>query len=89
MYFYTDTMAETIERNGMRAMLGHGIVDFDESCADMAEGVAMAEKWNHAANDRIRFSLAPHSEGATTQKLLQKVAAEAKRLGVPVHIHVS
>ncbi len=89
MYFYTDTMAETIERNGMRAMLGHGIVDFDESCADMVEGVAMAEKWNHAAGDRIRFSFAPHSEGATTQTLLTKVAGEAKRLGIPVHIHVS
>ncbi|MDD3921487.1 MAG: amidohydrolase [Eubacteriales bacterium] len=89
MYFYTDTMAEAVLKNGMRAMLGHGIVDFDESCADMVEGVAMAEKWNHAADDRIRFSLAPHSEGATTQKLLEKVVVEAKRLQVPIHIHVS
>lgn len=89
MYFYTGTMAETIRDNGMRAMLGHGIIDFDESCADMEEGVAMAEQWNHAADDRIRFSLAPHSEGATTPKLLTRVVEEAKRLNVPIHIHVS
>ncbi|MCE5344489.1 MAG: amidohydrolase [Eubacteriales bacterium] len=89
MYFYTDVMAQVIEHNGMRAMLGHGIVDFDESCADMDEGVAMAEKWNHAADDRIRFSLAPHSEGATTPKLLAKVVQTAGLMGIPVHIHVS
>lgn len=89
MYFYTDTVADAVLKNGMRATLGHGIVDFDESCADMAEGIEMAEKWNHAADDRIRFSLAPHSEGATTTKLLTKVVAEAKRLNVPIHVHVS
>lgn len=89
MYFYTNAIAETVRDNGMRALLGHGIVDFDESCADMAEGVAMAEKWNHACDDRIRFSLAPHSEGATTPALLRKVAQTAKAMGIPIHTHVS
>ena len=89
MYFYTDVIAQSVRDNGMRALLGHGIVDFDESCKDMDEGVLMAEKWNHACNDRIRFSLAPHSEGATTEKLLKKVAQTAKHLDLPIHIHVS
>jgi len=89
MYFHTGIMAEALRDNGMRATLGHGIVDFDESCADMVEGVAMAEKWNHACDDRIRFSLAPHSEGATTPVLLRKVAQTAKQLNVRIHIHVS
>ncbi len=89
MYFHTDIMAQAVAENGMRALLGHGIVDFDESCSDMVEGVAMAEKWNHACDDRIRFSLAPHSEGATTPKLIRKVADTARQMGLPVHIHVS
>ena len=89
MYFHTDVMAEAVRDNGMRALLGHGIVDFDGSCADMVEGVAMAEKWNHACNDRIRFSLAPHSEGATTPTLIAKVAKTAREMGLPIHIHVS
>jgi 5-methylthioadenosine/S-adenosylhomocysteine deaminase len=89
MYFYTDVIATAVLQNGMRALLGHGIVDFDGSCKDMAEGVAMAEKWHHAADDRIRFSLAPHSEGATTEVLLRKVAQTAKRMGLVVHTHVS
>lgn len=89
MYFYTDEIAEAVKKSGMRALLGHGIVDFDESCADMVEGVRMAEKWHHGANDRIRFSLAPHSEGATTPTLLRKVAQTAKSMGLVVHTHVS
>lgn len=89
MYFHTDIIAQAVKDNGMRALLGHGIVDFDESCRDMVEGVQMAEKWHHAANDRIRFSLAPHSEGATTPTLLRKVAETAKRMDLRVHTHVS
>ena len=89
MYFHTNVIAEAVRDNGMRALLGHGIVDFDGSCADMTEGVIMAEKWHHAANDRIRFSIAPHSEGATTPTLMRKVAETAKRMGLVVHTHVS
>ncbi len=89
MYFHTDVIATAVQQNGMRALLGHGIVDFGGSCRDMDEGVAMAEKWHHAADDRIRFSLAPHSEGATTETLLRKVADTAKRMNLVVHIHVS
>jgi 5-methylthioadenosine/S-adenosylhomocysteine deaminase len=89
MYFYTGVMAETVRENGMRAMLGHGIVDFDGSCADLEEGVAMAEKWNHAAGDRIRFSLAPHAEYSNTEKLLTRVAQTARKMGLPVHTHIS
>lgn len=73
----------------MRALLGHGVVDFDESCADLAPNIALIEKWNHAADDRIRVSLAPHSEGATTEKLLLKVREAAETYHVPIHIHVS
>mgnify|MGYP002605146612 CR=1 FL=1 len=47
--------------------------NFDESCADLAPNIALIEKWNHAADDRIRVSLAPHSEGATTEKVLLKL----------------
>ena len=31
MYFRMDRMAESVQESGMRAMLGHGVVDFDES----------------------------------------------------------
>ena len=89
MYMHMDMEAEAVLDSGMRAMLGHGVVDFDESCADLLPNIDLIERWNHAADDRIRVSLAPHSEGATTQKLMEKVFEAAETYKVPVHIHVS
>lgn len=89
MYMHMDMEAEAVRDSGMRALLGHGVVDFDESCSDLLPNIDLIEKWNHAADDRIRVSLAPHSEGATTQKLMEKVFKAAETYHVPVHIHVS
>lgn len=89
MYMHMDMEAEAVRDSGMRALLGHGVVDFDESCADLLPNIALIEKWNHAADDRIRVSLAPHSEGATTRKVLEKIRDAAGQYGVPIHIHVS
>ncbi len=89
MYFYLDDIVHSVEDSGMRALLGHGVVDFDSQCKDLDEGLVMLERWNHAADDRIRVSLAPHSEGATTETLMRKVARIAKEQGVTIHVHVS
>lgn len=89
MYMHMDMEAEAVRDSGMRALLGHGVVDFDESCSDLLPNIALIEKWNHAADDRIRVALAPHSEGATTQKVLEQIRDAAEKYQVPVHIHVS
>ena len=89
MYMHMDMEAEAVRDSGMRALLGHGVVDFDESCSDLLPNIALIEKWNHTADDRIRVALAPHSEGATTQKVLEQIRAAAEKYKVPVHIHVS
>lgn len=89
MYMHMDMEAEAVRDSGMRAMLGHGVVDFDESCSDLIPNIELIEKWNHAADDRIRVSLAPHSEGATTQKVMEKIREAAEQYKVPVHVHVS
>lgn len=89
MYMHMDMEAEAVRDSGMRALLGHGVVDFDESCSDLLPNIALIEKWNHTADDRIRVALAPHSEGATTQKVLEQIRVAAEKYKVPVHIHVS
>lgn len=89
MYMHMDMEAEAVRDSGMRALLGHGVVDFDESCADLLPNIELIEKWNHAADDRIRVSLAPHSEGATTQKVMERVVEAAEKYQVPIHVHVS
>lgn len=89
MYMHMDMEAEAVRDSGMRALLGHGVVDFDESCSDLLPNIALIEKWNHAADDRIRVALAPHSEGATTRKVMEKIREAAETYKVPVHVHVS
>ncbi len=89
MYMHMDMEAQAVRDSGMRALLGHGVVDFDESCADLIPNIDLIEKWNHAAGDRIRVSLAPHSEGATTEKVLLRIREAAETYHVPIHIHVS
>jgi len=88
MYFHTDSVAQAVKDCGMRAMLGYGVIDFDESCADLLPGIDFAEKWNGAADGRIRVNIAPHSEGATTRKCMERSLEEAKRLNVAIHLHV-
>ncbi|NLO86231.1 MAG: amidohydrolase [Clostridiales bacterium] len=89
MYMHMDMVAEGVRDSGMRAMLGHGVVDFDESCTDLIPGIAFAKKWHGSSNDRIRVSLAPHSEGATTEKVLRQIKQAADEMDLTVHIHVS
>ena len=89
MYMHMDAVAEGTRDGGMRALLGHGVVDFDESCADLLPGIAFAKKWHRTENDRIRVSIAPHSEGATTLPLMKRVKEAAHEMGLAVHVHVS
>jgi len=89
MYMHMNAVAEGVRDSGIRALLGHSIVDLDGSCDDLEPGILLAEKWHRAGGDRIRVSLSPHSEGATTPKLLTKVEHCASEFNLPIHIHVS
>ncbi len=89
MYMHMDAVAEGVRDSGMRALLGHGVVDFDESCADLEPGVVFARKWHKTHGDRIRVCLAPHSEVATTPAVLRKLERYATELSLSIHVHVS
>ncbi len=89
MYMYTDSIVKAVRDNGMRAMIGHGVIDFDGSCKDLAEGIELAKNWNRTCNDRIRVSIAPHAEYTTTPQLLKAAAKAALEFDIPLHIHVS
>lgn len=88
MYMHMDQLAMAVEDSGIRAMLGYGIADFDESCKDLLPGIELVEKWQ-GKNDRIKLNFGPHSEGCTTPALLKRVRQEAKKYGIPIHIHIS
>ena len=89
MYMFTDSIVQSVRDNGMRALIGYGLVDSDGSCRDLKIGVKLAKEWNRACSDRIRISIAPHAEYTSTPILIKSAAKAAIDLDLPFHIHVS
>lgn len=89
MYMFTDSIVEAVRDNGMRALIGYGLVDSDGSCKDLKVGVKLAKEWNRACGDRIRVSIAPHAEYTSTPMLIKSAAMAAIDMDLPFHIHVS
>ena len=89
MYMHNGSIVQSLQENGMRATIGYGLVDFDGSCKDLDEGIALAKNWNRAFGDRLRVSIAPHAEYTTTPNLIQAAAQAALEMDIPLHIHIS
>ena len=89
MYMHMDMMAQSVWQSGIRAMLGYGVVDFDQTGDDLKPGIEFARKWKGCANDRIHVNLAPHSEVTTTPEVLKLARKVANEMHIPLHIHVS
>ena len=93
MYFFEPTVADAVERAGLRARLGHGVVavgkDEGEARADFEEGLAVARDLDGAAGGRIRTAVCPHSLTTVGEDLLAEYVPEARDLGVPLHFHAN
>jgi 5-methylthioadenosine/S-adenosylhomocysteine deaminase len=92
-YFWQDQTARAVEGSGMKALLAwchFGIGDEHElGQTSFADTVAFVERWKGAANGRIRTTMGPHSLYMVPPEVLGRFVAEAHRLGVGVHIHMS
>jgi 5-methylthioadenosine/S-adenosylhomocysteine deaminase len=101
-YVHADALARSLERVGLRAFVGGWIVDVD--MPKVAEGrwvhdpgiaretVDRARAFNAAwtgRTPRIAPVLVPHAPDTCSRALLEQVAEEAERSGLPVHIHLS
>ncbi|CAN5388202.1 amidohydrolase [soil metagenome] len=87
-YFSMDVIARVVEESGARALLAETYFSSqgDEGIERSAE---FAEKWNGAADGRITTAMGPHAPYTVGDKHLIRTAEHAKRLGIPVHMHVS
>lgn len=94
---HTEAVFEALEAGGLRAIAGKCMMD-DPSCPDglregteasIAESVALASRWNGAANGRIRYGFAPRFILSCTDALLAEVARLAEAGGFYVHTHSS
>ncbi len=91
MYIFTDATARAATETGMRAVLSRGLSggaeDRDGGERRIKDAAAGIEKWK--GHENLSFMLAPHAPYTCDDGYQREVAAEAKRLGVPIHTHVS
>jgi len=90
MYIHMDEVAKVVEKTGMRAVLGYGIIESknEDIEAKLKSRAEFVKRWNNKANGRIKAMYAPHSAITCSKELLIKVKELAYRDNVGIHIHV-
>lgn len=92
MYYFEDEVAKTVDKAGLRAVLGETIINFPVADAQTPEvGIAYAVHFINEYKDhpRITPAFAPHAPYTNTTENLQKIAALSEELNVPVMIHLA
>ncbi|ELY46267.1 amidohydrolase [Natronorubrum sulfidifaciens] len=93
MYFFVPTIADVVDKAGLRARLGHGVIsvgkDEDAVHEDAQEGLEVAAEIDGMADGRITSAFMPHSLTTVDGQYLSEYVPEARDLGVPVHYHAN
>ncbi|MDH5018931.1 amidohydrolase [Halobacterium rubrum] len=93
MYFHVPEVADAVERAGVRARLGHGVVtvgkDDEQAIEDNEESLEVAREFDGAADGRIRTAYMPHSLTTVGEQYLREFVFQAREAGVPVHFHAN
>ena len=89
-YFYMDRVGEAVEQAGLRALLAWCVFGEENNIGtDLAGTVDFVQRWQGAADGRIRTVLGPHSPYMCEPRFLARTAAVAARLNVGIHIHLA
>ncbi|MDH2378958.1 MULTISPECIES: amidohydrolase [Providencia] len=92
MYYFEDEVAKTVDKIGLRAVLGESVIQFPVADAKNAdEGIDYAVNFINQYKDhpRITPAFAPHAPYTNTTEHLQKIAKLSQELNVPVMIHLA
>ncbi|MGL4455148.1 MAG: amidohydrolase [Plesiomonas sp.] len=92
MYYFEDEVAKTVDKAGMRAILGESVIKFPVADAKNAdEGIQYAVNFiqQYKNHPRITPAFAPHAPYTHTTEHLQKIAKLSQELDVPVMIHLA
>lgn len=92
MYYYESDVAESVERAGLRAVLGETWLDFPApGHANLEESKtvtrAFLERWK--GHPRITAAIAPHAPYTCSRETLLAAKALADEYGAPLLTHVS
>jgi 5-methylthioadenosine/S-adenosylhomocysteine deaminase len=94
----TDVVFETLDRMGLRAVVGKCMMDSDREVPkrlqertrdSIDESVALRRRWDGKANGRLHAAFAPRFAVSCSRELLEAVAALSARERVIVHTHAS
>lgn len=92
MYYFEDEVAKTVDRIGMRAVLGETVIEFPVAdAANAEEGIEYAIRFidQYGGHPRITPAFAPHAPYTNTTETLQKITELSKKYAVPVMIHLA
>lgn len=89
MYFHMDKVAEVVQKSGIRAVLGEGLIEENDGIEGLNSSLDFALKYNNKANGRITTCMAPHSAYTCSPDYLKKVSKAALENNLLVNIHVS
>ena len=88
MYYFADDSARAIIESGIRCVFSRGIAG-DVSAAEGKLRDAVDEIERLKGCDRLSFMLGPHAPYTCDEGFQREAAAEAKRRGIPINIHLS
>lgn len=94
---HTEVILDAIVDSGIRAVAGKCMMDhadnppelIEETEASLRESIALAERYDGAADGRLRYGFAPRFVLSCTDGLMRDTAAEAHRRGLWLHTHAS
>ncbi|WP_325894006.1 amidohydrolase [Grimontia sp. NTOU-MAR1] len=92
MYYFEDEVAKTVDKIGMRAILGETVIKFPVAdAANAEEGIQYALNFIKKYKDhpRITPAFAPHAPYTNTTEVLQKIIRLSLEHDVPVMIHLA
>jgi len=94
----TDAVFDAIAESGLRATIGKCMMDSDaqvpkrlqeKTAASIDESLAIRQRWDGAANGRLRAAFAPRFAVSCSRELLEAVAALSHQHQALVHTHAS
>ena len=93
MYFHVPGIVDAIEEAGIRALLGHTAItvgkDGADAHRDMEMSLEVAERFDGAANGRIRTTFQPHALTTVERPYFEEYVPKARDRGLPIHFHAN
>jgi len=93
MYFEVPEIVDVVDRAGVRARLGRGVVtvgkDEDTAQADAQQSLDVAREFDGAADGRVSTAFMPHSLTTVSTDVFEEFVPQVREAGIPIHYHAN